>query len=184
VGLFAGRLTLAAQALAIAAVGVLGGVLVWRLTHQAPPPKVGRPAPVFALQRLSGNGTVSLRSLRGKTVVLNFFASWCDPCKREAPVLEQLWRQDRGSDVVVLGVDANDARGDAQTFVRKHGVTYPVVFDQNGIIAANRYAVSNLPVTYVLNPQGRIVGGEILGPVSEQEHSQALLRYLHVAEQS
>jgi peroxiredoxin len=181
---FPGPLRLAAQALAVAAVGALGAVLVWRLTHQPPPPKVGRPAPAFALQRLSGNGSVSLSSLRGKTVVLNFFASWCDPCKREAPVLEQLWRRERGSNVVVLGVDANDARGDAVTFVRRHGVTYPVVFDRNGLVAANRYNIANLPVTYVLNPQGRVVGGEILGPVSEQAHSQELLRYLHAAEKS
>jgi peroxiredoxin len=179
-----GRLKLAAQALAIAGVGVLGGLLVWELTHQAPPPKVGRPAPAFALQRLSGDSTVSLRSLRGKIVVLNFFASWCDPCKREAPVLEQVWRHDRSDNVVVLGVDANDSRGDAQKFLSAHGVTYPVVFDHNGLVAANRYDISNLPVTYVLNPQGRIVGGEILGPVSDNPYAQRFERYLHAAVKS
>lgn len=180
-----GRLKLGAQTLAIAAVGVLGGVLVWRLTHQTPPPKVGRPAPAFSLQRLSGGDTkLSLASLRGKTVVLNFFASWCDPCKREAPVLEQLWRQDKGDKLVVLGVDTMDSRGDAERFVHVHGVTYPVVFDHNGVVAANRYGIADLPVTYVINPQGRVVGGEILGPVSEQVHSQALTRYVHAAQTS
>lgn len=174
-------LKLAAQALAIAAVGVLGALLVWNLTHQPPPPKVGKPAPAFALQRLSGGGKVSLRSLRGKTVVLNFFASWCGPCKREAPVLEQVWRQDKGSNVVVLGVDANDSRGDAQRFVHAHGVTYPIVFDHDGLVAANHYDISDLPVTYVLNPHGRIVGGEILGPVSDVPFSQTFQRYLHAA---
>jgi cytochrome c biogenesis protein CcmG/thiol:disulfide interchange protein DsbE len=176
-----GRLKLGAQALAVAGVGLLATLLIWKLTHQAPPPKVGAPAPAFSLQRLSGSGDLSLRSLRGKTVVLNFFASWCGPCKREAPVLERLWQEDRTRGLVVLGVDANDARGDARHFVEVHDLTYPVVFDQDGLVASNRYAISNLPATYVLNPRGRIVGGQILGPVSQHSHSQALLRYVHAA---
>ena len=176
-----GGLKLGAQALAVAGVGVLATLLVWNLTHQTPPPKVGAPAPAFSLRRLSGEGDVSLRSLRGKTVVLNFFASWCDPCKREAPVLEQLWRQDRARGLVVLGIDANDARGDARKFVLKHDVTYPVVFDHDGAVASTRYGIQDLPVTYVLNPRGRIVGGQILGPVNEHVHSEALSRYVHAA---
>ena len=175
------RLKLGAQALAVAVVGALGALLVWNLTHQAPPPRVGKPAPPFTLQRLTGGGRLSLRSLRGKTVVLNFFASWCNPCKREAPVLERLWRQERSRGLVVLGVDANDSRGDALRFLRAHGVTYPVVFDHDGLVAANRYGIAALPVTYVLDPRGRIVGGEILGPVSESAHSHALLRDVHAA---
>ena len=176
-----GGLKLGAQALAVGAVGLLATLLVWKLTHQTPPPKVGAAAPVFSLQRLSGDGDLSLRSFRGKTVVLNFFASWCNPCKREAPVLEQLWRKDRDQGLVVLGVDANDSRGDAKRFVHVHALTYPVVFDHDGRIASDSYAVSDLPVTYVLNPKGRIVGGQILGPVSEQAHSQALIRYVNAA---
>jgi cytochrome c biogenesis protein CcmG/thiol:disulfide interchange protein DsbE len=176
-----GGLKLGAQALAVAGVGVLATLLVWNLTHQTPPPKVGAPAPAFSLGRLSGDGDLSLRSLRGKTVVLNFFASWCDPCKREAPVLEQLWRQDKAHGLVVLGIDANDARGDARRFVEKHHVTYPVVFDHDGAVASARYGIQDLPVTYVLNPRGRIVGGQILGPVNEHVHSEALSRYVQAA---
>jgi cytochrome c biogenesis protein CcmG, thiol:disulfide interchange protein DsbE len=176
-----GPLKLGAQALAVAGVGLLGTLLVGKLTHQTPSPKVGRQAPAFALQRLTGDGDLSLKSFRGKTVVLNFFASWCDPCKREAPVLERLWRQDRSQGLVVLGVDANDSLGDGRHFVQVHQLTYPVVFDQNGHIASDRYAVANLPVTYVLNRKGRIIGGEILGAVNEHAHTQELMRYVHAA---
>ena len=177
----AGPLKLGAQALAVLGVGVLAGVLVWKLTHPTPPPKVGARAPAFSLPRLDGEGSVSLASLRGKTVVLNFFASWCAPCKREAPDLERFWQKNRDRNVVVLGVDSNDSRGDALRFVHAHGVTYPVVSDPNGTVAANSYDIANLPSTYVLNPRGRLVGGEILGPVSDHGYAQTLARYVDAA---
>jgi len=175
-----GLLKLAGQALAVAAVGMLGGLLVWGLTHQPPAPKVGKPAPAFSLHKLEGSGSISLASLRGKTVVLNFFASWCAPCKREAPALERVWRDYRAQGVVILGIDTNDAATDARHFLSVHGITYPTVGGA-GYGLTTQYGIGNLPATYVLNRQGRVVGGEILGPVSEQAHSQDLFRYLHVA---
>lgn len=181
--LVSGRLRLAAQALAIAGVGMLGALLVWELTHQPPPPKVGGPAPAFSLQRLDGDGSISLRSLRGKTVVVNFFASWCAPCKREAPALEQVWRDYRSRGVVVLGIDTNDAASDGRHFVSAHKITYPAVGGA-GYGLAGRYGVPDLPATFVINSKGRIVGGLILGPVSEQAHSQELSRYLRAALQT
>ena len=180
-----GPFKLGAQALAMMGVGILASLLVWKLTHQAPPPKVGAPAPSFSLQRLRVTGDLSLRSFRGKTVVLNFFASWCDPCKQEAPVLEQLWRKDRGDHLVVLGVDTGpDSAGDGRRFVKAHGITYPVVFDPNAGIAYNRYALPGMPVTYVLNPQGRIVGNPVVGPVSDKGNSQEFRRELKVAQKA
>ena len=177
-----GPLKLGAQALAVAGVGVLATLLVWRLTHQTPPPRVGRRAPAFSLHRLTGEGDLSLRSFRGKTVVLNFFASWCSPCKREAPVLEQLWREDRSDHLVVLGVDTGpDAASDGRRFVRAHGITYPVVFDPNAGVASNRYVLPGLPVTYILNPQGRIVGRPVVGPVSDKGYSELFRRELKAA---
>ena len=175
-----GRLKLGAQAVAAAGVGVLGALLIWNLTHQTPPPKVGGKAPAFSLRRLSGGGDLSLASFRGKTVVLNFFASWCDPCKREAPALEQLWRQYRGRGVVVFGIDSNDPRGDGLRFVHAHGITYPIVSDPNESQAL-RYGIPGLPGTYVINSRGRVVGAEIAGPISDQPFAKDFKRYLDAA---
>jgi peroxiredoxin len=177
----AGPLKLGAQSLAVAGVGVLASLLAWSLTHKTPPPKVGARAPAFSLPRLEGKGSVSLASLRGKTVVLNFFASWCGPCKREAPDLESLWRRYRSDGVVVLGVDSGDARGSARRFLGAHGVTYPIVFDPGQTLALGPYSLPGLPVTYVLNPQGRVVGSPVLGPVSDKGYSQLFRRELKAA---
>jgi cytochrome c biogenesis protein CcmG/thiol:disulfide interchange protein DsbE len=161
------RVKLGGQAVAVAAVLALLVVLVWRLTHHSPPPKPGVAAPQFALRRLNGAGTLRLSSLRGKTVVLNFWASWCGPCKAEAPALEQLWHQYRGKGVVFVGIDSNDASSDARRFIGAHGITYPVVFDANGVVASNRYDIGALPVTYFVNRQGRLVGPHIQGGVNK-----------------
>jgi peroxiredoxin len=176
-----GPLKLGAQALAVAAVGVLASMLVWHLTHQTPPPKVGAHAPAFSLPRLDGSGGVSLSSLRGKTVVLNFFASWCCPCKSEAPKLESFWRRYRSDGVVVLGVDSGDTRSSARSFLSAHGVTYPIVFDPGEKLAYGPYALPGLPVTYVLNHQGRIVGTPVLGAVSDEAYEGQFTRELKAA---
>jgi cytochrome c biogenesis protein CcmG, thiol:disulfide interchange protein DsbE len=176
-----GPLKLGAQALAVAGVGVLAGVLVWKLTHATPPPKAGAQAPAFSLPRLEGNGNVSLASFRGKTVVLNFFASWCAPCKREAPDLESFWRRYRHDGVVVLGVDSGDTRSSVRSFLSAHGVTYPVAFDPGQTLALGPYALPGLPVTYVINPAGRIVGTPVVGPVSDSGYSSQFTRELKAA---
>jgi len=176
-----GPLKLGGQSLAVAGVGFLAALLVWHLTHQTPPPRAGSRAPAFVLPRLQGSGNISLASFRGKTVVLNFFASWCAPCKREAPDLESVWRKNRSDGVVVLGVDSGDTRGSAQRFLGAHGVTYPIVFDPGQKLALGSYAVPGLPVTYVIDPAGRVVGAPVLGPVSDSGYSGMFDRELKAA---
>ena len=175
-------LKLGAQALAVMGVGILASLLIWKLTHQTPPPKIGAPAPAFSLPRLTGSGDLSLDSFRGKTVVLNFFASWCAPCKREAPDLQSVWRKYRSKGLVVLGVDSGDTRGAARDFLSAHRVTYPIVFDPQQTLALGPYAVPGLPVTYVLNPKGRVVGNPVLGPISDNGYSQEFDRELKAAQ--
>jgi len=158
------RLKLGAQLLALGCVAGLLALLVWKLAHQEHAPKVGTIAPVFTLRRLEGAGKVSLASLRGKPVVLNFWASWCIPCKSEAVVLERDWARYKGRGVVFLGVDDKDFASDARRFVAAHGLTFTMLEDGSGSVTG-RYGVAQVPETYVLNRQGRIVA-HLAGPLT------------------
>jgi len=109
-----------------------------------------------ALPLLGERGSESLAALRGKVVVLNVWASWCDPCQAEAPLLEQAQRQLMHRDATVLGVTYLDNSSDSEQFVRRYHLTFPVVRDVSGnfVRSFGTYAV---PETFVINRQGRIV---------------------------
>ena len=156
------------QIVALAAVAGLLGLLVWRLAHQSKPPKIGGPAPAFSLRRLDTSGTLALASLRGKPVVLNFWASWCVPCKGEAKMLENAWQRYRAQGVVFVGIDWHDVKSDARRFLDHHGVTYPTVLDGSGSIT-DRYGVVGVPETYFIDRRGRLVGEHIVGTVVNQK---------------
>jgi cytochrome c biogenesis protein CcmG/thiol:disulfide interchange protein DsbE len=161
-----------AQIVALAAVAVLLLVLIWRLTHEPPRATAGEPAPTFALQRLDRNAILDLSRLRGHPVVLNFWASWCRPCKAEAATLERTWRQYRKQGLVLVGVDVNDADSDARRFMQAHGITYPVVRDPNGSIAANSYNVADLPMTFFIDRRGRLAATQIRGDVGDSARAK------------
>jgi cytochrome c biogenesis protein CcmG, thiol:disulfide interchange protein DsbE len=161
-------LKLAGQAIALAAVAGLLGLLVWRLTHQTHPPKIGGPAPSFSLKLVDGNGRLALASLRGKPVVINFWASWCVPCKGEAKMLEEAFNQYKSQGVVFLGVDYHDVTSDARTFLTHHGITYPTVQDGSGMVG-DKYGLTGVPETYFVDKTGRLVGFHIIGTITDQK---------------
>lgn len=156
-------LKLGAQALALLAVGGLLALLIWKVAHQdrntaAREIASGRtgPAPHFELPRLDVKGDLSLASLRGKAVVINFWASWCVPCKEEAPLLEEVWRNHRDQGLVVLGVDINDLRGDARRFARQNRMSYPLGFDGMGETSTD-YGLTGVPETFFIARSGKLV---------------------------
>ncbi len=169
------RLKLGGQLLALACVAGLLGLLVWRLTHQEHAPKVGAAAPGFTLRRLAGAGTVSLASLRGKPVVLNFWASWCGPCKSEAKALEAAWSR-YGSRVAFVGVDYHDLAPDARRFVAAHGLSFPMALDGSGSVTG-AYGISQVPETYIVSRRGTVVA-HIAGPITASGFSAEFRRGL------
>lgn len=135
------------------------------------------PAPQFTLPRLDGDGSVSLAAFHGKVVLLNFWASWCIPCKREAGVMEAAWRRWRGKGVVFLGVDAQDFSSDATRFVRAHGVTYLNLHDGAGGASA-QYGVTGFPETWFVDRRGKLVVDHVSGPVGAGRIDRDLRRAL------
>jgi cytochrome c biogenesis protein CcmG, thiol:disulfide interchange protein DsbE len=107
---------------------------------------------------------LALDELRGIAVVLNFWASWCPPCRSEAPLLERTWRSLRGQGVVMLGLNMQDLTGDARDFVREFRISYPNVRDQSDDVAID-WGVAALPETFFIDARGRVVG-HVIGAVS------------------
>jgi cytochrome c biogenesis protein CcmG/thiol:disulfide interchange protein DsbE len=170
------RVKIALQAAAVAVVALLIGLLAWQVIRtdqgKALDSKVSKgekpAAPVFELARLDGGTKVSLADYRGKAVVLNFWASWCAPCKDEAPQLESAWQRWRDQDVVIVGVDIQDFGTDAERFVDHYDLSYPVLRDKHNW-TWGRYGLSGLPETWFVDRQGRLVGDHVEGPVSAEE---------------
>jgi cytochrome c biogenesis protein CcmG, thiol:disulfide interchange protein DsbE len=178
----AGRLKLVGQAAAIGVVAGLLVLLVWKVAGGSESEVEGLgsgktpPAPAFELPRLTGEGTISLDSYRGKAVVVNFWASWCEPCKAEAPLLEQAWREHRDRGLVVLGVNSQDLSSDARRFARQVGWTYPLVRDGEGDVLGP-YAVSAFPETFFVDRSGKLVA-RIDGEVTEDQLAENIERAL------
>jgi cytochrome c biogenesis protein CcmG/thiol:disulfide interchange protein DsbE len=172
----AGALKRGVQGLALAGVVTLLGLLVWKVVHQTKPPKVGAAAPTFDAQRLDGSGRFALGSLHGRVRVVNFWATWCIPCKAEAHTLERFWQRYRGRGVVFVGVDYNDVSSDALRFARKRGLTYTMVRDPSGKIAGS-YDVAAVPETFVIGKRGQLVE-HFIGSIDSGDEKTAFARTL------
>jgi cytochrome c biogenesis protein CcmG/thiol:disulfide interchange protein DsbE len=123
------------------------------------------PAPDLELPKLGGGGSASLADYKGKVVVLNFWASWCEPCKDESPLLERWHQRMEGRNGTVLGVDMLDISEDAQRFIDEYGLTYPMLKD-NEAKGTETFGVVQYPETFVIDRSGHITAVR-RGPVDE-----------------
>ncbi|MGN6664051.1 MAG: TlpA family protein disulfide reductase [Solirubrobacterales bacterium] len=161
------------SSIAVLAVLAVVGLLVYGLVSKGSSGvSVGDPAPTSALPRLEGGGTGSLAEYKGRWVLVNIWASWCGPCKQEAPTLERFQRQQGGPKFTVLGIDSRDLSDDGRRFVRRYGLRYPQLRDGDGA-AAHEYGTTGVPENFLVSPAGK-VRLLVRGPVTAEYLREAV----------
>ena len=166
----------------LAVLVVVGIVLATRTPQEATAvqsPLLGHRAPDFTGSDLTTGAPVSLASLRGHYVVINFFASWCTPCQQEAPDLSRFnYQQAHSTDGAdMMSVVFHDTTSTARSFLRQNGDLWPAVSDPGGTIAES-YGVTAPPTTFLVNPSGRVTA--VLEGPATQKNLDTFLRAAHV----
>jgi cytochrome c biogenesis protein CcmG, thiol:disulfide interchange protein DsbE len=118
------------------------------------PAEVGKPAPDLSIQTVNGKGQITRESLSGKVAIVDFWATWCGPCKQSFPKLEELAKQNAGK-VQVVGISVDDKSDGVADFAKSNGATFPIGWD-DGHSIANRWKVDSMPTTYILDSSGTV----------------------------
>lgn len=151
------------QIVVFIAVIALIGFFAFGLRVRGAPALGSGPAPDFTLKSFDGQ-SLKLSDLRGKVVIINFWASWCGPCRDEAAFLEKTWRQYKDRGVVFLGIDYNDVEPNARAYLKEFDITYYNGPDLGGIISP-LYRIKGVPETYFVGKDGNLYGNA-LGPIT------------------
>lgn len=168
----------AALACIVVAVGIGSALVPGSGSHpsSAPAPEVGHRAPDFTLSLLDGR-TLHMRSLRGNVVLINFWATWCLPCRTEMPRLTSWFRRYHRNGLIVLGIDKQEPRSDVRNFIDRFHVTYPVGIDNSGSVL-DAYRVIPLPASFLVDASG-IIRSIKYGPLDEVYLTSTLLPLIH-----
>ena len=153
---------------ALVAAAFLIGVVVFGLVRPAPDSATAPGRLVeFELPRLDAPGTVARSDLSGRPAILNFWASWCIPCRREMPLFERMHRR-FSDELTIVGIDVKDAEVTAKEFVEEYEITYDILRDPEAELAG-QLNVDPLPHTFFMDANGRLSGDPVLGEISEEE---------------
>lgn len=139
----------------LAVLAVVGLLTFGLLSKGSAKIAVGEPVPDRALPVLGGKGKGKIADYRGRWVLVNLWASWCPPCRREAPLLQRFWRRWRGRGLTVLGIDVQDNAPDALAFVRRFGLTYPQLRSV-GEERSAAFGSTGVPENFLVDPRGRL----------------------------
>lgn len=137
-------------------------------TRQMAAPQKGFLAPDFSLPQMESESAVTLSDLRGRVIVVNFWASWCPPCKAEMPAMQKIYTAYQSQGLIVLAVNSTvqDSQNSAADFAKQNNLTFPILLDLNGK-ATRQYAIRSLPTTFFIDRDGVIREIVIGGPMSE-----------------
>lgn len=130
----------------------------------------------FTLEDLRGS-MMSLRDFRGKVIFLNFWASWCGPCRIEMPAMELLWQVFQDDDFVILAVDVKEERDTVSSFIEKNDYTFPVLLDSRGKVAS-MYDLRAYPTSFLIDREGKVVGKAVGAREWASKDSFDLIKYL------
>jgi cytochrome c biogenesis protein CcmG/thiol:disulfide interchange protein DsbE len=139
----------------LAALAVVGLLAYGLASKGAADVAVGQSIPETTLTKLDGAGRVDFADYRGRWTLVNVWASWCQPCRDEAPALERFYRANRGRNFTVLGVDSRDISSDALDFVRRYRITYPQLHDGEGEVPDD-LGMSGFPENFLVDPDGKL----------------------------
>jgi peroxiredoxin len=161
-----------------------GGALVWLgrvedpgSIFSEPSPRDGAPAPDFALTDLNGD-THALEAYRGRPVIINFWATWCPPCRSEMPDLQEVYEKYQDDGLVLLAVNQAETPATVGEFVDELGLTFPILMDNNLSVSQGLYEVEAYPTTYFIDRDGRIQEVALSGPLSKSYVESQVLRML------
>lgn len=118
--------------------------------------KKGDAFPLVSLPSLSGNGSIDLSKYKGKVVIIDFWASWCEPCKVELPFLNKLAQKYKGKDLVVIGVNLDEKKSEAAAFLKSHPVQLPIAFDGEKKTLVEKAQVEVMPTSFIVDKNGVI----------------------------
>ncbi len=138
----------------LASVGAIALLAFGLVAKGGPSIAVGEEAPAASVERLGGDGEASIADHQGKWVLLNFWASWCEPCRDEAPAIED-FANENSRDLVVIGMNSRDLTPDAEKFAREYGLSYELLHDGDGE-QMDSYNVKGLPESFLIDPDGEI----------------------------
>jgi len=145
---------------------------------------VGQQAPDGNLQKLGSEGSARVSDYRGHWTLLNFWASWCQPCRSEAPLLQRFWLDHRAQGTVVVGIDLDDNTDDAGKFVDEFGLTYPQLRSADGSKWRDAYGMTGFPESFLIDPQGHLAvirRGPVDQSVLDQQFEPAIAGHVPAA---
>ena len=151
----------------LAVIGLLGYGL---LTKGEEALAIGEPLPDTELAMLDGEGTGSIGDYRGEWVLVNVWASWCDPCREESPALQRFYEEHRDQNFTVLGIDSRDVSSEGLAFVEEFGLTYPQLHDSEGDVPDD-YGMTGFPESFLIDPEGNVAvarSGPVTGAYLEE----------------
>ena len=151
----------------LAVIGLLGYGL---LTKGEEALAIGEPIPDTELATLDGEGTGSVSDYRGEWVLVNVWASWCDPCREESPALQRFYEEHRDQNFTVLGIDSRDVSSEGLAFVEEFGLTYPQLHDSEGDVPDD-YGMTGFPESFLIDPEGNVAvarSGPVTGAYLEE----------------